>query len=162
MMPGWPNIEQFYDADPRRRESAEQLFGNVWRDANDPGHQYDLAWIEGTGELYVMRKPVPAGPEPVPVEDDIINLGRDLRDVVETTGDVGHWIADHLHPRHLRAKNGTGVTRHRDAYEEELQVEVLARIGTLEQVEQALAGWQDHAGGPDGLAWVRAAAASGA
>jgi hypothetical protein len=52
-----PDIEEFYDADPRRRSSAEVEIGQDWRDAH--GVRYELSWIEDTGELYVMREPVP-------------------------------------------------------------------------------------------------------
>lgn len=51
------DIEQFYDADERRRDSAEIELGTEWRDA---GHvRYELNWIEDTGELYVMMEPAP-------------------------------------------------------------------------------------------------------
>ncbi len=53
------DIEDFYDADPRRRSSVEVEFGPDWRDAH--GVRYELSWIEDTGELYVMREPVPSG-----------------------------------------------------------------------------------------------------
>jgi hypothetical protein len=53
------DIEAFYDADPRRRSSVEVEFGQDWRDAH--GVRYELSWIEDTGELYVMREPVPSG-----------------------------------------------------------------------------------------------------
>lgn len=52
------DIEQFYDGDPRRRSSVEVEFGQDWRDAH--GVRYELSWVEDTGELYVMREPVPA------------------------------------------------------------------------------------------------------
>jgi hypothetical protein len=53
------DIEEFYDADPRRRSSVEVEFGQDWRDAH--GVRHELSWIEDTGELYVMREPVPSG-----------------------------------------------------------------------------------------------------
>ncbi len=53
------DIEDFYDADPRRRSSVEVELGQDWRDAH--GVRYELSWIEDTGELYVMREPVPSG-----------------------------------------------------------------------------------------------------
>jgi hypothetical protein len=52
------DIEEFYDADSRRRNSVEVEFGQDWRDAH--GVRYELSWIEDTGELYVMCEPVPA------------------------------------------------------------------------------------------------------
>lgn len=53
------DIEQFYDADPRRRSSTELELGQDWRDAH--GVRYELSWVEDTGELYVMREPAPSG-----------------------------------------------------------------------------------------------------
>jgi hypothetical protein len=49
------DIGQFYDADERRRQSAEVELGTEWRDAQ--GVRYELNWIEDTGELYVMMEP---------------------------------------------------------------------------------------------------------
>ncbi len=46
------NIEQFYSADERRRQSAEVELGTNWFDAN--GSRYELSWVEDTGELYTM------------------------------------------------------------------------------------------------------------
>lgn len=53
------NIEEFYDADERRRGSAELQFGDDWHD--EDGHRYELNWVEETGELYVMHD------EPTPI-----------------------------------------------------------------------------------------------
>lgn len=51
------DIEQFYDADPRRRASEELEFGREWSDAD--GARCELSWVEDTGELYAMREPRP-------------------------------------------------------------------------------------------------------
>jgi hypothetical protein len=51
------DIEQFYSADERRRQSAEVEFGTDWFDAK--GSRYELSWVEDTGELYVMLELVP-------------------------------------------------------------------------------------------------------
>ena len=51
------DIEEFYDGDERRRASAELELGRDWRDAH--GVRYELNWVEDTGELYVLREPVP-------------------------------------------------------------------------------------------------------
>lgn len=51
------DIEQFYDADPRRRPSAELELGTEWHDKH--GVRYELNFIEDTGELYVMQEPPP-------------------------------------------------------------------------------------------------------
>jgi hypothetical protein len=52
------DIEQFYDADPRRRESDEVEFGREWSGAN--GVRTELSWVAATGELYAMAEPVEA------------------------------------------------------------------------------------------------------
>ena len=49
------DIEEFYDADPRRRESEETEFGREWSDAG--GMRTELAWVADTGELYAMAEP---------------------------------------------------------------------------------------------------------
>ena len=49
------DIEEFYDADPRRRESAEVEFGREWSDAR--GGRTELSWVADTGELYAMAEP---------------------------------------------------------------------------------------------------------
>jgi len=49
------DIEEFYDADPRRRESEETEFGREWSDAN--GLRTELSWVTDTGELYAMAEP---------------------------------------------------------------------------------------------------------
>jgi len=51
------DIEEFYDADERRRRSAEVELGTEWHDK--AGIRYELVWVEDTGELYVMREPAP-------------------------------------------------------------------------------------------------------
>lgn len=50
------NIEEFYDADERRRESQELELGSDWSDAT--GRRYDLGYVVATGELYLMAAPV--------------------------------------------------------------------------------------------------------
>jgi hypothetical protein len=49
------DIEEFYDADPRRRESEEIEFGREWKDA--AGSRTELSWVVDTGELYAMAEP---------------------------------------------------------------------------------------------------------
>jgi hypothetical protein len=51
------NIEQFYDANPARRESSEVEFGRDWHDA--AGVRFEVSWVKDTGELYVLVEPVP-------------------------------------------------------------------------------------------------------
>ena len=58
------DIEQFYDAEPRRRRSVEQQFGRDWT-ASD-GVSWEINWVEDTGEVYAMRELVePGGMDPV-------------------------------------------------------------------------------------------------
>jgi hypothetical protein len=61
------DIEQFYSADERRRQSAEVEFGNNWFDAK--GSRYELSWIADTGELYAMLEPVPEADSWTPFGD---------------------------------------------------------------------------------------------
>jgi hypothetical protein len=51
------DIEEFYDGDARRRPSAEIELGTDWHDSH--GTRYEVNWVEDTGELYLMREPVP-------------------------------------------------------------------------------------------------------
>jgi len=50
------DIEEFYDADPRRRASDEVRFGDEWTDAD--GGRYEVLWVADTGEVYAMYEPV--------------------------------------------------------------------------------------------------------
>ena len=52
------DIEEFYDGDPRRRESEEIEFGREWSDAS--GMRTELSWVAATGELYAMAEPAGA------------------------------------------------------------------------------------------------------
>ena len=49
------DLEQFYEADPRRRQSEEMEFGNEW--TNGEG-RFGVSWVEATGEVYVMAEPL--------------------------------------------------------------------------------------------------------
>jgi hypothetical protein len=51
------DIEEFYSADERRRQSAEIELGTEWHDAT--GNRYELSWVEDTGELYIMLELMP-------------------------------------------------------------------------------------------------------
>ncbi len=51
------DIDEFYEADPRRRASAELELGTEWLDKD--GVRHELNYVEDTGELYVLREPVP-------------------------------------------------------------------------------------------------------
>jgi hypothetical protein len=47
---------EFFDK-PRRRDSAIVPYGLAWRDSADPEAFFSVNWMEGTGELYVVRVP---------------------------------------------------------------------------------------------------------
>jgi hypothetical protein len=49
------DIEEFYEADERRRRSEEIELGTEWTDSDRVRHE--VSWIADTGELYVMREP---------------------------------------------------------------------------------------------------------
>jgi hypothetical protein len=50
----YPSLADFYRADPRRLSSRERDVGLWWRDgAAGPLHR--AAWIDDTGELYLVR-----------------------------------------------------------------------------------------------------------
>jgi hypothetical protein len=49
------DIETFYEQNEARRESAEFEFGGEWTDEAD--NEYELSWVEATGELYLMIEP---------------------------------------------------------------------------------------------------------
>ncbi len=55
------DISEFYDADPRRRESEEVNFGDGWSTEEDQHSTYRANWLQETGELYVVREPHPGG-----------------------------------------------------------------------------------------------------
>jgi hypothetical protein len=51
------DIDEFYEADPSRRASAELELGTEWLDKD--GVRHELNYVEDTGELYVLREPAP-------------------------------------------------------------------------------------------------------
>jgi len=110
------DIEQFYSADERRRQSSEVEFGNNWFDAK--GNRYELSWVEDTGELYAMLELSPGAGTWTPFGDvEVGNTAVDslvvtvlgtvsTRDEVEqllggwvdhmSERDGVHWVADRL------------------------------------------------------------------
>jgi hypothetical protein len=49
----YPSLEAFYAGDQRRRESRERDVGLFWRGRG--GATYRAAWVQATGELYVLE-----------------------------------------------------------------------------------------------------------
>jgi hypothetical protein len=110
------DIEQFYDADQRRRESPEVELGTEWRDAQNV--RYELNWVQGTGELYVMIEPPPPAWE-------------------GPFGDI-----------HVRTGDGASVSG--------MSVLVVGHLGSHEELERVLDGWQTAMSEPDGVGWLAA------
>ena len=81
------DIEEFYEADERRRRSEEIELGTDWRDAH--GVRYELSWVADTGELYVMREPTSAV-----AEDPFGDLLASSAPVGALTVGVVGWIPD--------------------------------------------------------------------
>jgi len=110
------DIEQFYSADERRRQSAEVEFGNNWFDAS--GNRYELSWVEDTGELYAMLELTPEADSWTPFGDIEVEDAKVDTLVVTVLGTVAtrveveqlldgwaahmaeadgvHWVADRL------------------------------------------------------------------
>lgn len=108
------DIEEFYDADERRRESEEIELGSEWRD--ERGNVYELNYVVDTGELYLMAMP---GAELI--EDPFGDIAVDPEEPVD-----------------------------------ELTVELVASVPTVDEVHQALQGWEDEVASPNSVAWLRA------
>jgi hypothetical protein len=90
------DIEEFYDGDPRRRESEELEFGRDWSDPS--GMRVEVSWVVDTGELYLMQEPN----EPVfmdPVGDTVVPelpveaIGVELLTVVPTREAIDALLA---------------------------------------------------------------------
>jgi len=81
------DIEQFYEADERRRRSEEIELGTEWTDSQ--GVRYEVSWVAETGEIYVMCEPT--GRVAEDLFGDIYNEGVALEAV--TVSVVG-WIPD--------------------------------------------------------------------
>ncbi len=110
------DIEQFYSADERRRQSAEIEFGNNWYDSK--GQRYELSWVEDTGEFYAMLELAPEADTWTPfgdIEVEDVEVGTLLVTVLGTLAtradvealldgwaahmaepDGVHWVADRL------------------------------------------------------------------
>lgn len=146
------DIEDFYDGDPRRRRGEDHSYGLNWSDAAQPNRRCDLYWNDGTGELYLMSKPVP---------NPIVGwVGVALLDDWRELETVEHRIvaeAEHLiHPRHIKAKTGEASPRHsKEHLTEELTVQILGTIDNEDEVDRTLDGWQQAMDEPDSVSWIR-------
>jgi hypothetical protein len=83
------DIEEFYSADERRRQSAEIELGTNWFDA--AGNRYELSWVEDTGELYTMAEFLPEVDTWTPFGDIEVEAMPADRVLVSVVG----WFPDH-------------------------------------------------------------------
>jgi hypothetical protein len=51
----YASLDEFARADPARLTSREVDFGVLWRERSSASRSYRAAWIEQTGELYVVQ-----------------------------------------------------------------------------------------------------------
>jgi hypothetical protein len=87
------SIADFYDADPRRRQSEEVEYGDGWTRHDDVHATYRLSHVLATGELYLVREPHPGGI----LARFLDQLGVDQADVDELTVEVlGTMPADEV------------------------------------------------------------------
>ncbi len=100
------NIEDFYSADERRRQSAEIELGTNWYDT--AGNRYELSWVEDTGELYAMLEMVPgAGSytpfgdvevEPIPIDEVVVTIVGYIPTREEMERVMAGWEAEMAKP----------------------------------------------------------------
>jgi len=83
------DIEEFYEADERRRRSEEVEIGTDWHDAAEV--RYELSWVADTGELYVMCEPT--SPVSVDLFGDVYEAPVPVGAITVTV--VG-WIPDRV------------------------------------------------------------------
>ena len=96
----YTSLEAFYAADSRRRRSRERDFGRLWRGRR--GATYRAAWVQETGEFYVIRHGHPTkGGGTVEVADRRFVLGElhtvlsGYQDVCDRPGSLG-WLLERL------------------------------------------------------------------
>jgi hypothetical protein len=86
------NIEDFYEANERRRESRELELGSEWHDAS--GRRFELNYVVDTGEVYLM-----SAPEAELIEDPFGDIAVDNEPVEDLDVEVIAVVptADLLH-----------------------------------------------------------------
>jgi hypothetical protein len=96
----YASLEAFYAADGRRRHSRERDFGRRWRGRR--GATYRAAWVQETGEFYVVRHGHPTtGGGTVGVLERQFGLGElhkalsGYQDVCERPGSLG-WLLERI------------------------------------------------------------------
>ncbi len=157
------DIEEWYAADQRRRQGRELAFGRGWAQGSPPQWLADLFWNELTGELFLLRKPVPPAWLPIVSPDD---LRRWLAEIQDLGAEVAEAARHVLHPRHRRARAGEPGLRDGPANpanpepaghetEDEADIEPLGVVGSRSELEEMLAGWQRALPEVDSLGWLR-------
>src|SRR3712207_3061953 len=76
--PTYVSLGAFYLGDPQRTHSREIDLGLWWRSATPAGPTFRAAWVEATGEVYVMQHAGTAGGGRV----DVVASGLSLDDVL--------------------------------------------------------------------------------
>ena len=107
------DIEEFYDADERRRESDELELGAEWVDT--ASHRHELNYVIATGELYLM-----ATPDAEIAEDAFGDMTVDENEPID-----------------------------------ELTVEVIAMVPSVDELHQAIGGWEAEMLKPGSIDWLR-------
>jgi len=95
------SLGAFYGADRRRGASRERDYGLWWRGEGLQDPTYRAAWIEETGELYVMQHEGTRGGGHVAVLariNDRLDLERRLAGWQEVCGERGsfRWLLDRI------------------------------------------------------------------
>ena len=95
----YASLNAFHAADTRRRASTERDVGRRWRGRN--GATYRAAWVQATGELYVVRN---GHPDTVEVAGRRFALGElhavlsGYQDVCGRAGSLG-WLLERIRHR---------------------------------------------------------------
>ncbi|MGH9069645.1 MAG: hypothetical protein ACRDX8_00415 [Acidimicrobiales bacterium] len=148
-------IDEFYQADPRRRASVEVSYGVGWAEGAPPARIADLFWVADTGELYLMFEPIPPNWLPLIDHEDMVRWVDEAQDLAAGAAEVVNHL---LHPHHHLAKT---LRHHPDQepgtepYDEPLNVEILGVVATRAEVDKQLSGWEAALRAPDSFAWLR-------
>ena len=99
--PTYLSLGAFYLADPRRTHSRETDLGLWWRSEAPTGPSFRAAWVESTGEVYVMQHAGTPGGGRVDVIAGSASLDgvlADLRGWESVVGDRGSivWLLERL------------------------------------------------------------------
>ena len=101
LKPVYPTLDEYYDADPRRRWSGEADYGVHWRLAGWE-YRWRVSYVQATGEVYAVHQGSTIGPVFVLalVEPDVVNEGSTYYDTVD--GILDGWAQQCGHPDSLR------------------------------------------------------------